>query len=261
MKEILVFEIKENIRSRWVFIYSGLLVLVMMILNFFGDQNGIRLLISTMNLTLIVIPLFSITFSGMSFLESMPFAEVLLSKSVSRSALFFGKYFGITISLSLGLLFGLGIPGLYLFMNDPKFLFLFFELLVFGIFLTAIFVAIAFLISSFIRRGEIVLTVSLLVWLYFFIFFDALVFIFSLYLGDYPIEVPSLIIILLNPIDLIRILLILQTSSSALLGFSGALLLKQLGLLGVLGITILFLSLWVSIPLIVSFKRFKKRNF
>lgn len=261
MKEILIFEIKENIRSRWVFIYSGLLVLVMMVLSFFGDQNGIRLLVSIMNLTLIVIPLFSITFSGISFLESMPFAEVLLSKSVSRTALFFGKYLGITISLSLGLVCGLGIPGVIFFIHDPKFLFLFLELLTFGIFLTAIFVAIAFFISSFIRRGEIILTTSLLVWLYFFIFFDALVFIFSLYLGDYPIEIPSLIIILLNPIDLIRILLILQTSSSALLGFSGALLLKQLGLVGVSLITVLFLSLWVIIPLLVSFKRFQKRNF
>jgi Cu-processing system permease protein len=261
MKEILLFEIKENIRSRWVFIYSGLLVLVMTVLSFFGDQNGTRLLISTMNLTLIVIPLFSITFSGLSFLESMPFAEILLSKSVSRNALFFGKYFGITISLSLGLLLGLGIPGIIIFLHDPHFLFLFFELITFGIFLTFIFVAIAFFLSSLLRRAEIVLTVSLLVWLYFFIFFDALIFILSLYLGDYPIEVPSLIIILLNPIDLIRILLILQTSSSALLGFSGALLLKQLGIFGVLGITVLFLSLWVTVPLLISFKRFQKRNF
>lgn len=261
MKEILLFEIKENIRSRWIFIYSGLLVFVMMVLSFFGDQNGIRLLVSTMNLTLIVIPLYSITFSGMSFLESMPFAEVLLSKSVSRKSLFFGKFFGITISLSIGLVFGLGIPGFFLFLNDPNFLFLFFELLIFGIFLTMIFVALAFLLSSLIRRGEIVLTISLLVWLYFFIFFDAIVFMFSLYLGDYPIEIPSLIIILLNPIDLVRIFILLQTSSAALLGFSGAILLKNLGMAGVLSIAFLFLSLWVSIPLYISFKRFQKRNF
>ncbi|TGL62942.1 hypothetical protein EHQ58_01985 [Leptospira ognonensis] len=261
MKEILLFEIKENIRSRWMFVYSAVLVLVMLILSFFGDQNGIRLLVSTMNLTLIVIPLFSITFSGMSFLESMPFAEVLLSKSVSRSDLFFGKYLGIIVSLSMGLIFGLGIPGIFLFFRDPKYLLLFFELLIFGIFLTAIFVALAFLTASFTRRGELVLTVSLLVWLYFFIFFDSLVFILSVYLGDYPIEIPSLAIILLNPIDLIRILLILQTSSSALLGFSGALLLKQLGLAGIVIITTLFLSLWIFIPLLLSYRRFLKRNF
>jgi Cu-processing system permease protein len=84
---------------------------------------------------------------------------------------------------------------------------------------------------------------------------------FSLYLGDYPIEIPSLIIILLNPIDLVRIFILLQTSSAALLGFSGAILLKNLGMVGVLSIAFLFLSLWVSIPLYISFKRFQKRNF
>ncbi|TGM79472.1 ABC transporter permease [Leptospira bouyouniensis] len=261
MKEILLFEIKENIRSRWIFIYSGLLVIVMLVLSFFGDQNGIRLLVSITNLTLIVIPLYSITFSGMSFLESMPFAEVLLSKSVSRKSLFFGKFFGITISLSIGLVIGLGIPGFFLFLQNTNFLFLFFELLIFGIFLTMIFVALSFLISAYIRRGEIVLTISLLVWLYFFIFFDAIVFMFSVYLGDYPIEIPSLIIILLNPIDLVRIFILLQTSSAALLGFSGALLLKNLGITGVLSIAIIFLSLWVSIPIWISYKRFQNRNF
>lgn len=261
MKEILLFEIKENIRSRWIFIYSGLLAFVMLILSFFGDQNGIRLLVSTMNLTLIVIPLYSITFSGMTFLESMPFSEVLLSKSVSRKSLFFGKFFGITTSLSIGLVLGLGIPGFFLFSGETKFLFLFLELIVFGIFLTNIFVALAFLISSFIRRGEIVLTISLLVWLYFFIFFDAIVFMFSLYLGDYPIEIPSISIILLNPIDLVRIFILLQTSSAALLGFSGAILLKNLGMIGVLLIASVFLTLWVTLPLYISYKRFQKRNF
>lgn len=261
MKEILLFEIKENIRSRWIFIYSGLLTFVMLVLSFFGDQNGIRLLVSIMNLTLIVIPLYSITFSGMTFLESMPFSEVLLSKSVSRKSLFFGKFLGITTSLSIGLVFGLGVPGFFLFLNDSKYLFLFFELLIFGIFLTNIFVALSFLIASFLRRGEIVLTISLLAWLYFFIFFDAIVFMLSLYLGDYPIEIPSLIIILLNPIDLVRIFILLQTSSAALLGFSGALLLKNVGMAGVFLIAFVFLSLWVSIPLFVSYKRFLKRNF
>ncbi|MDZ4728276.1 MAG: ABC transporter permease subunit [Leptospira sp.] len=258
MKEILFFEIKENIRSRWIFLYAGLLAIALILLSFFGDQNGIRLVVSLMNLILIVVPLFSITFSGLSFLESMPFAEVLLTKSVTRSELFFGKYLGILVSLIIGLLAGVGIPGLFILYSH---LFVYIQIIIFGILLSSIFVSISFLIASLFRRGEIVLTASLLVWFYFFIFFDALIFIFSMYLGDYPIEIPSLIIVMLNPIDLIRILIILQTSSSALLGFSGAILMETFGIGGVVSISISFILAWILIPIYVAYRRFLNLNF
>ena len=261
MLEILIFEIKENIRSRWLFYYSGLLGIAMIILSFFGDQNGVRLIISVMNLILIAVPLFTITFAGLTFLESLPFAEVLLTKSVTRSQLFFGKYMGSVSSLVVGLLIGVGIPGIFIFMNSFEFMFIFLQIIFFGIVLTLVFVSLAFLLSSFFRRGEMVLTVSLLIWFYFFIFFDSLIFIFSLYLGEYPIEIPSLIIILLNPIDLIRITILLQTSSAALLGFSGALFISQFGRAGFIALSILFISSWIFFPVLLAYRKFLKRNF
>jgi Cu-processing system permease protein len=261
MIEILIFEIKENIRSRWIFFYSALLGIAMLILSFFGDQNGLRLTVSAMNLLLIVVPLFSITFASLSFLESMPFAEVLLTKSVTRTQLFFGKYFGTVLSLVVGLLIGVGIPGMLIFIGTPNQFFIFIEIIAFGIILTAIFVGLAFMLSSFFRRGEMVLTASLLVWFYFSLFFDSILFILSMYLGEYPIEIPSILIILLNPLDLIRIIILLQTSSAALLGFSGAILMSEFGMMGVILLSCLFLTSWLAIPVAIAFKKFKKRNF
>jgi Cu-processing system permease protein len=159
------------------------------------------------------------------------------------------------------LLIGIGIPGSFIFINSIDYLFLFTQILFFGIILTSIFVALAFLLSSFFRRGEMVLTTSLLVWFYFFIFFDSIIFILSMYLGEYPIEIPTLIIILLNPIDLIRILILLQTSSAALFGFSGAILISQIGPIGLIVLSTIFISFWISLPVWIAYKKFLNRNF
>lgn len=261
MIEILLFELRENIRSRWLFVFAGFLALSVSALNYFGDENGTRLITSLMNIVLLIVPLFAISFAGLSFLDSIPFAEVLLSKSVTRSEYFFGKYCGVSLSLSLGLLVGVGIPGILSFYSNIGFLILFMELIAFGLILIFIFVSLAFLLASFFKKGELIISGALLIWLYFFIFFDSIVFMFSIYLGEYPVEIPSLIIILLNPIDLVRIVMVLQTKASVLLGFSGAFLLKTIGFKSVILLSLFFLSGWVTIPLWISYKRFTKRNF
>ncbi|MBM9502082.1 ABC transporter permease [Leptospira sp. 201903071] len=261
MIEILIFELRENFRSRWLFVYTGFLALSVSALNYFGDENGTRLITSLMNIVLLIVPLFAISFAGLSFLESIPFAEVLLSKSVTRTEYFFGKYLGVSLSLSLGLVVGVGVPGVLSFYSDLTFLILFLELIVFGLTLVFIFVSLAFLLSSFFKKGELIISGALLIWLYFFIFFDSIVFMLSVYLGEYPVEIPSLIIILFNPIDLVRIVMVLQTKASVLLGFSGAFLLKTIGLKSVILLSILFLSGWITVPLWISYKKFIKRNF
>lgn len=261
MKEILLFELRENIRSKWIFLFSGILALGVGIVNYFGDENSTRTIASLTNVILLVVPLFSITFSGLVFLESLPFAELLLSKSVSRTSYFLGKYLGISLSLLIGLVVGIGIPGILSFYSDLRFLLLFCELIGFGGVLIFIFVSLAFLLATFLKRGEWIVSGALFVWLYFFIFFDSIVFVLSLYLGEYPIEVPSIIIILLNPIDLIRILMILQTKTSVLLGFSGAFLLNSLGPYLLVCLCLLFLSGWIALPLWIAHRRFLKRNF
>ncbi|MFB5652102.1 ABC transporter permease [Leptospira wolffii] len=261
MKEILLFEIRENIRNKWIFVFSGFLAISVSILNYFGNENGIRLITSLMNVVLLIVPLFAITFAGLSFLDSLPFAEVLLSKSVTRSGYFWGKYLGICASLSLSLVVGIGIPGFLSFYTDLGFVLLFLELIVFGIILVMIFVALAFLLGSFFKKGELILSGALLIWLYFFILFDSFVFVLSLYLGEYPVEIPVLFVVLLNPIDLIRIALVLQTKTSVLLGFSGAFLLKTLGTIPVLFLSLTVLAAWIVVPFTISYRRFLNRNF
>ncbi|PJZ68141.1 hypothetical protein CH373_14220 [Leptospira perolatii] len=261
MKEILLFEIRENIRNKWIFVFSGFLAISVGLLNYFGDESGTRFITSLMNLILLIVPLFAITFAGLSFLESFPFAEVLLSKSVTRSQYFLGKYLGISLSLSLGLIAGIGVPGIFTFYSDAASALLFLELIFFGIVLILIFVSLAFLLSSYFKKGELIISGALLIWLYFFIFFDALVFVLSLYLGEYPIEIPILFIVLMNPIDLVRITLILQTKASVLLGFSGAFLIKTLGIIPVVILCILFLFAWIAGPLFLSYRQFMKKNF
>lgn len=261
MNELILFELRENVRSKWMFVFAGFLAISSGALNYFGDENGGRLVVSQMNLILFVVPLFSITFAGLTFNDSLPFAEVLLSKSLTRSQYFFGKYCGVSLSLFLSFLVGLGIPGVPFLFSDLKLAILFVELIFFGTILILVFVSLGFLLASFFKKGELIVSGALLVWLYFFLLFDSFVFMLSIYLGDYPVEIPALLVILFNPVDLVRILIILQTKASVLLGFSGAFLIRSLGTSVVILLSILFLVFWVMMPLTISYKRFLVRNF
>jgi len=79
--------------------------------------------------------------------------------------------------------------------------------------------------------------------------------------NDYPLEKITILSTFLNPIDISRILIILNLDISALLGYSGAIFQKFFS--NFAGIVSSFVSLliWIIIPLIISIKKFNKKNF
>jgi len=64
----------------------------------------------------------------------------------------------------------------------------------------------------------------------------------------------------LNPIDLGRIQILLQMDISALMGYTGAVFREFFGT--TLGVIISFIGLacWIIVPLIISLKKFKKKD-
>jgi len=115
--------------------------------------------------------------------------------------------------------------------------------------LSIIFSLIAFLIAM--RNDDKVrgLSISIFVWLFFAIIYDGIFLLLLLGFKEYPLDKMTISMIMLNPIDLARILILMKLDMSAMMGYTGAVLSKFLGKnLGIFFVSASLL-LWTLIPL------------
>ncbi|NQX82748.1 MAG: hypothetical protein HRT66_12275 [Flavobacteriaceae bacterium] len=87
-------------------------------------------------------------------------------------------------------------------------------------------------------------------------FLLSLVLLQEYYLGEF-----SLIVTMFNPIDLSRILLLLQLDIAALLGYTGAVFQKFFGTSMGMITSIAMLSVWVVLPVLSIPGRARKKDF
>src|SRR5690606_24916007 len=90
--------------------------------------------------------------------------------------------------------------------------------------------------------------------LFFSLLFDGLLIGLIYSFGEYPIEEMVLGAITLNPIDLARVLMLLQLDVAVLMGYSGALFKKFLGSAAGSIFAVSCLLCWVIVPLLLSVK-------
>ena len=172
LKSLFLFEFYENIRNRWLYLYFSTFFLISTLLIFSGGSESERISASLLNEVLLIIPLFTLIFGSIRFMDSLPFMEVLLSRSENRFFLYFGKWLGVGLCLNLGFLLGSGIPLLFYMSLDNIFvmsmIFTFFEIpikyqhrvLFWGILGVIIFRAIMIYVgSSLIQQFEWILFV------------------------------------------------------------------------------------------------------
>ncbi|MCX6163404.1 MAG: ABC transporter permease subunit [Ignavibacteriae bacterium] len=211
---------------------------------------------SILNVVLIIVPLVSTLFGAMHYYNSKEFIQMLLTQPVKRKEIFKAEYSGISISLSLAFLIGVILP-LSFYGISKAFVFL----LITGIFLSFIFSALALLFSISIEDKVKGIGVLLFLWLFFSVLFDGLILIVYFTFGSYPLEKFTIIMTLLNPVDISRIMILLNLDLSALLGYTGATFLKFFGSFAGLSVTISSLFAWLVIPVILANRKFKKKDF
>jgi Cu-processing system permease protein len=87
------------------------------------------------------------------------------------------------------------------------------------------------------------------------------VLVLAMLLADYPIERLLLGLTLGNPVDLARVILLLRFDVSALMGYTGAVFQQFFG--GAVGTAIAStaLALWVTLPVGLGLRAFRKRDF
>eukprot|EP01137_Pigoraptor_chileana_P008213 Opistho-2@54739 len=129
-----------------------------------------------------------------------------------------------------------------------------------GILLSIIFVAIAMLAAVKTRDKAKGIGVAILLWVYFSILFDGLVLFLLFQFSDYPLEKAMVGVSALNPIDLSRILILLQLDVSAMMGYTGAIFKDFFGTITGMLISLLVLLTWVSLPVWLSIRNFNRKD-
>jgi Cu-processing system permease protein len=102
--------------------------------------------------------------------------------------------------------------------------------------------------------------VSILLWLYFALLFDGLVLFLLFQFGDYPIEKLMVALTALSPIDMARVLMLLQLDASAMMGYTGAIFQDFFGTQLGLVLSFTLLVLWSIIPFSISLFKFKRKD-
>lgn len=254
--KVVKYEVSDVIRSRWLLGYTAFfLAATEALLRFGGDPA--KALISLTNVVLLAIPLVTIVFGTMYVYSARAFTEVLLAQPVGRGQLFTGLYLGLTLPLSLGFVAGIGIPFLGQGTNGATVA----ALLAVGVALTFAFTAAAFVIALQCEDRVKALGIAIAVWLVLAIGYDALVLILATTFANYPLERPLLALMLINPIDLGRVILLLHFDISALMGYTGAVFKHFFGTAGGQGLAGASLLGWVAMPVLFGARAFRRKDF
>lgn len=257
--KIIRFELSNAFRSKWIIAYSLFFFLLAYLLLSF-ETDSAKAAISMMNIVLIVIPLVSIIFGTIFVYNSRDYIEMILCQPIDRTSLFLGLYLGNSIPLAAGFLAGT-LSGFLLngfsFSSTEGFIIL----LLVGISLTFIFTAIAFYIAIKFSDKAKGLGFAIILWLLLAVVYDGMILLFVYFFQEYPIDNTVLIISLLNPIDLGRVLFIMNFDISALMGYTGALFNKFFGSSFGMILSLTFLMLWFIIPALLGLRGFKKKDF
>ena len=248
MRKILKYSFYEMIRSRWVFIYTGFYLVATMALLLLSNDLS-KVLISLTNIVIVLTPLIGILFGTIYYYNSKEFIQLLMAQALSRWSIFLGMYLGMAFALCISILLGIGVPMIvYGVLTSPD-LSIFMLLITMACTLSIIFSLIAFIIAMKFDDKVKGLSISIFVWLFFAIIYDGIFLLLLLGLKDYPLDKMTISMIMLNPIDLARILILMKLDMSAMMGYTGAVLSKFLGR----GLGILFVSfsllLWTVLPL------------
>lgn len=260
MFKILKYSFYDLVRSRWSYIYFMFYLILAFVLLFLNHDLS-KAVITLMNVIIVLVPLIGTIFGVMYYYNSREFTELLLAQPIVRRSIFLGQYLGIALSLSLSLLLGIGIPFVAYGLFHSTAIWDFSLLLLTGVFLTFIFVALAFNIALNNENKIKGFGFAVLMWLFMALIYDGIFLMSLVIFEDYPLDKLSLMGTLLNPVDLSRTLILLKLDISALLGYTGAIFKQFFGTKLGLVISIGVLFLWIIIPVFNIIRRAKKKDF
>jgi len=252
-------QMRNVLRSKWLVCYALFFVVATEgLLRFTGGDA--KTLLSLANVVLFVIPLVTVVYGTIYLYNSREFVELLLAHPLKRRTVYFGLYLGLAAPIISAFIAGVSIPfvtrGLLVDARGPLA-----TLLAGGAALTLAFTALAFCIALRFEDRLTGLGAAMAIWLLFALVYDGIVLFIVSIMSDHSIEKSLLVVSLANPIDLVRIALLLQFDISALMGYTGAVFNRFFSSAIGLGVISAALATWIGAPVFLGLHSFKRKDF
>ncbi len=255
-RELLVADLKNLFSVRWLWLYMAILAFMNLLILYLSSDVS-KVILSVLNITLLIVPLVNSLFGLTYFYDSKSFMEFLLSQPVSRGHVFWSKITSVGTFLCMLYLVGVSVP---LLKEGVIFSLQAVMLLVSGIFLNLIFVCLAFLIGVLVDDRIRGVSLMLGLWLYLSLLHDGVILGVIYLLREYPVDKLVLVMSFVNPVDLARISVVVNTDVAALMGLSETLFRKVLGSLTGTMMALGALTLWIVLPATGAYYFFKKKD-
>lgn len=254
MFKITRFIVTDLIRN-WILLFFTAFLLLATLGFFMLDAHAEKALLGVLNTVLLVVPMVSVVFATIYYYNSYEFIGLLLAQPIKRHTLLLSIFFGLSIVFCAAVLLGIGIPLWFLHGGIQSAL-----TVIVGMLLSIVFVAFALLGSLIARDKARGMGLALMLWAYFVLLFDGLVLLLMYNFSDYPIEKWMLFITFLNPVDLSRISVLMQTEASALMGASGAIFEMFFSNISGTVLALGVILLWAIIPMALAMRLFNRKN-
>jgi Cu-processing system permease protein len=160
MGKLVKFIAADILKNRIVLVYT--LILAVFSWSVFSlEDNSTKGILTLLNVILLTVPLVSVIFSTIYLYNSAEFIELLLSQPVARTKIWLSLFIGLAFSLSLAFFFGVGIPALIYAPGEIGWM-----MVLVGIFISVVFVSIAFLCAILTRDKAKGIGLSIMTWLF-----------------------------------------------------------------------------------------------
>jgi Cu-processing system permease protein len=237
--------LKNLLLARWIWGYFAFFLIISFgLFRYSPTLSGA--MVSYMNVVVLVIPLIATIIGSMYYYNNYDFSMMMLTQPIKRMSVFLGQLWALISMLSLSFLVGT-IGGAAYFGFDDILWTQLIILMICGVFLNAIFTSMAFVLAVKMTDKVKGIGSALFIWLFMAIVYDGLLLAYFYAFGQYPVENHAIIFSLINPIDLSRVVVMLQMDVAALMGYTGAVFKAFFGNSLGLSISLMALIFWVAI--------------
>ncbi len=269
MRTVAREEYRRALESRWLFGFSGLLAALILGLSFFGlaqsrevgYQGFARVTLSLMNLVLFMVPLTGLMLGVTSITSGTGTLPLLLAQPVARGEVFLGKFLGLAAAITIAQAVGFGAGGAVIAFNAGAEQVRGYLMLTLLSFILGWLTVAAAMLFAVLWPDKLKATSAALgLWLLMVVAYDLVVLGITAILRGVSLQSVLFPALLVNPVDLVRVLTTLATGSGALFGPTSAVLVRFFGTTGgiALGFAVLFAELVV--PLAIGLWIFRRRD-
>ena len=262
-------EFRRALETRWMFGFTVLLAALVLGLSFFGlgqsrevgFQSFARVTLSLMNLVLFIVPLTGLVLGVTSITGGSGTLPLLLAQPVGRGEVLAGKLLGLAGALTVAQLVGFGGGGVIVAFQAGAdqvngFLVLTGLSVVLGWLSVSASLCIAVLWPDRLKA----MSAALLLWLLMVVAYDLVVLGATAMLRGIPLQSVLFPALLLNPVDLARVLTTLAVGSGALFGPTSAVLMKMFGSHGGVALGLAVLVIESVVPMLIAVRVFRRRD-